>query len=139
MKTSKKNKIEEYFLEIKSDSIFKTLKANKLTGMKRSEIEFLLNKYNINQVYNELRIKYRKRNYLVIYGLLFFAAFALLASIGVFHYFYNQEFFYSKYISIEYYSTASNVDFLILLIAFIAAFLLLFFLREIIIFFKRLK
>tara|TARA_B110000503_G_C6881634_1_gene302970 strand:- start:135 stop:554 length:420 start_codon:yes stop_codon:yes gene_type:complete len=139
MKISKKDKIEECFLEIKSDSIFKALKANKFTGIKRGEIESLLNKYSLNQVYNYLRTRYRKRNYLLIYGLLFSAMLVLLASIGAFHYFYNQEFFYLKYISMDYYNTATNIDFVVLSIALTAVFLLLFFLREIIIFFKRLK
>ncbi len=139
MKISKKDKIEECFLEIKSDSIFKALKANKFTGIKRGEIESLLNKYSLNQVYNYLRTRYRKRNYLLIYGLLFSAMLVLLASIGAFHYFYNQEFFYSKYISMDYYNTATNIDFVVLSIALTAVFLLLFFLREIILFFKRLK
>ena len=49
MKTNKANKIEEYFQEIKAESVFKALKQKKYKGVKRSEIDHLLKKISLER------------------------------------------------------------------------------------------
>ena len=67
MKINKVDKIDEHFREIKTESIFAALKEKKYTGFTRSEINRMLEKYNIDRVFANLKTRYRKRNYLLIY------------------------------------------------------------------------
>lgn len=69
MKTSNKEKIEEYFSDIRTASVFQALKSQKYIGIKRVEINALLKKYTLNQVFSYLKTRYRKANYLLIYSL----------------------------------------------------------------------
>ena len=86
MKINKADKIEEHFREIKTESIFTALKEKKYTGFTRSEINRLLEKYNTEQVFNNLKARYRKRNYLLIYSIFLFSFLFIFSGITLFSY-----------------------------------------------------
>jgi hypothetical protein len=126
MKINKADKIEEHFREIKTESIFTALKEKKYTGFTRSEINLLLDKYSTEQVFNNLKTRYRKRNYLLIYSIFLFSFLFILSGITLFFYMSEGELIYFKYLDFNYYSNLQLVDysflslslFIILAIAF---------------------
>jgi len=63
MKTKQQNEdIDNYFLRIKTESVFKVLKQEKYTSIKRNDIENLLRENTLNFVLNYFRSQYRKYN-----------------------------------------------------------------------------
>ena len=139
MKINKIEKIDEHFLGVKAESIFKALKKDKLVGIKRSEIENLLKKYSLEDVYDYLRTRYRKRNYFLIYIILFFAISSLLAIVSLFQYFFNTAINFSNYLNFEYYYQLVTLDYFIILLFFLLILTFLLILREIGIYLRRLK
>lgn len=139
MKISKIEKIDEYFLDVKAESIFKALKKEKLVGIKRSEIERLLKKYSINQVHDYLRTRYRKRNYFIIYSFLSLIFLSFFAGIAIFQYYFNNTIYFNNYLNFEYYKNLITFDYFVIFLAFGFFITLLLVLREIVLFFKRLK
>ena len=139
MKISKIEKIDEYFLDVKAESIFKALKKEKLVGIKRSEIERLLKKHSINQVYDYLRTRYRKRNYFIIYSFLSLIFLSFFAGIAIFQYYFNNTIYFNNYLNFEYYKNLITFDYFVIFLAFGFFITLLLVLREIVLFFKRLK
>ena len=139
MKTNKIEKIDEYFLDVKAESIFKALKKDKFIGIKRSEIENLLKKYSLEDVYDDLRTRYRKRNYFLIYIILFFAISALLSIVSLFQYFFNEAINFSNYLNFEYYYQLVTLDYFIISLVFLLILTFLLILREIGIYLRRLK
>lgn len=139
MKISKIEKIDEYFLDVKAESIFKALKKEKLAGIKRSEIERLLKKYSINQVYDYLRTRYRKRNYFIIHSFLSLIFLSFFAGIAIFQYYFNNTIYFNNYLNFEYYKNLITFDYFVIFLAFGFFITLLLVLREIVLFFKRLK
>ena len=114
MKTNKTNKIEEYFQEIKAESVFKALKQKKYKGVKRSEIDHLLKKYNINQVYSYLKNHYSTLNYLLIYSISLFSLLLILAGTILTLYLTGNDFLLTKYIDLNYYKNLYWIDYGIL-------------------------
>ena len=111
MKINKADKIEEHFREIKTESIFTALKEKKYTGFTRSEINLLLDKYSTEQVFNNLKTRYRKRNYLLIYSIFLFSFLLILSGITLFSYMSEGELIYFKYLDFNYYSNLQLVDY----------------------------
>lgn len=139
MKINKIEKIDEHFLDVKAESIFKALKKDKLVGIKRSEIENLLKKYSLEDVYDYLRTRYRKRNYFLIYIILFFVISSLLAIVSLFQYFFNTAINFSNYLNFEYYYQLVTLDYFIISLFFLLILTFLLILREIGIYLRRLK
>ena len=111
MKINKADKIEEHFREIKTESIFTALKEKKYTGFTRSEINLLLDKYSTEQVFNNLKTRYRKRNYLLIYSIFLFSFLLILSGITLFSYMSEGELIYLKYLDFNYYSNLQLGDY----------------------------
>ena len=111
MKINKAEKIEEHFREIKTESIFTALKEKKYTGFTRSEINLLLEKYSTEEVFNNLKTRYRKRNYLLIYSIFLFSFLFILSGITLFSYMSEGELIYFKYLDFNYYSNLQLVDY----------------------------
>ena len=111
MKINKADKIEEHFREIKTESIFTALKEKKYTGFTRSEINLLLDKYSTEQVFNNLKTRYRKRNYLLIYSIFLFSFLLILSGITLFSYISEGELIYLKYLDFNYYSNLQLGDY----------------------------
>ena len=111
MKINKADKIEEHFREIKTESIFTALKEKKYTGFTRSEINLLLEKYSTEEVFNNLKTRYRKRNYLLIYSIFLFSFLLILSGITLFSYMSEGELIYFKYLDFNYYSNLQLVDY----------------------------
>lgn len=111
MKINKADKIEEHFREIKTESIFTALKEKKYTGFTRSEINLLLEKYSTEEVFNNLKTRYRKRNYLLIYSIFLFSFLLILSGITLFSYISEGELIYLKYLDFNYYSNLQLVDY----------------------------
>lgn len=114
MKTSNKEKIDEYFSDIRTTSIFQALKSQKYIGIKRSEISGLLEKYTLNQVFSYLKTRYRKANYLLIYGLSLLVLILFLIGNFAYSYLYLDINLLSKYSSIKSLSEFSIQDYLVL-------------------------
>ena len=63
MKTKHQNEdIDNYFLRIKTESVFKVLKQEKYTNIKRNDIENLLRENTLNFVLNYFRSQYSRYN-----------------------------------------------------------------------------
>ena len=114
MKTSNKEKIDEYFSDIRTTSVFQALKSQKYIGIKRSEISRLLEKYTLNQVFSYLKTRYRKANYLLIYGLSLLVLILFLIGNFAYSYLYLDINLLSKYASIKSLSEFSIQDYLVL-------------------------
>lgn len=114
MKTSNKEKIDEYFSDIRITSVFQALKSQKYIGIKRSEISRLLEKYTLNQVFSYLKTRYRKANYLLIYGLSLLVLILFLIGNFAYSYLYLDVNLLSKYSSIKSLSEFSIQDYLVL-------------------------
>jgi|TARA_B110000027_G_scaffold117223_1_gene128419 hypothetical protein len=114
MKINKVDKIEEHFREIKTESIFTALKEKKYTGFTRSEINRLLEKYSTEQVFNNLKTRYRKRNYLLIYSVFSFSFLLILSGITLFSYMSEGELIYLKYLDINFYNNLQLDDYSLL-------------------------
>ena len=114
MKINKVDKIEEHFREIKTESIFTALKEKKYTGFTRPEINRLLEKYSVDQVFANLKTRYRKRNYLLIYSVSLFSFLFILSGIVLFSYISAGELVYLKYLDINYYDDLQLDDYSIL-------------------------
>ena len=114
MKTSNKEKIDEYFSDIRTTSVFQALKSQKYIGIKRSEISRLLEKYTLNQVFSYLKTRYRKANYLLIYGLSLLVLILFLIGNFAYSYLYLDINLLSKYSSIKSLSEFSIQDYLVL-------------------------
>lgn len=138
MKISNKEKIDEYFSDIRNETVFQALKSQKYTGIKRTEISRLLEKYTLNQVFAYLKTRYRKINYLLIYSLSFVVLLLLLLSNYAYSYFYMDTDLVLKYLSIKNFSELGNQDYFvsILLILMLVNFILV--IKEIFNKFKRL-
>ena len=113
MKTSNKEKIEEYFLDIRTASVFQALKSQKYIGIKRGEISILLEKYTLNQVFSYLKTRYRKANYLLIYCLSFLLLLSFLLGNFAYSYFYLDTNLLFKYLGIRNLSEFSIHDYLV--------------------------
>jgi len=111
MKINKADKIEEHFREIKTESIFTALKEKKYTGFTRSEINRLLEKYNTEQVFNNLKARYRKRNYLLIYSIFLFSFLFIFSGITLFSYMGEGKLIYLKYLDFNYYNNLQLGDY----------------------------
>ena len=114
MKINKIEKIDEHFNEIKTESIFAALKEKKYIGFTRSEISRLLEKHNIDQVFAKLKIRYRKRNYLLIYSVFSFSFLLILSGITLFSYMSEGELIYLKYLDINFYNNLQLDDYSLL-------------------------
>ena len=114
MKTSNKEKIEEYFSDIRTASVFQALKSQKYIGIKRSEITRLLEKYTLNQVFSYLKTRYRKANYLLIYSLSLLVLILFLIGNFAYSYLYLDINLLFKYLSIKSLSEFSTQDYLVL-------------------------
>lgn len=113
MKTSNKEKIEEYFSDIRTASVFQALKSQKYIGVKRSEISRLLEKYTLNQVFSYLKTRYRKANYLLIYSLSLLVLILFLVGNFAYSYLYLDVNLLFKYSSIRSLSEFSIHDYLV--------------------------
>jgi hypothetical protein len=114
MKTSNKEKIEEYFSDIRTASVFQALKSQKYIGVKRSEISRLLEKYTLNQVFSYLKTRYRKANYLLIYSLSLTVLILFLIGNFAYSYLYLDLNLLLKYSRIKSLSEFSIQDYLVL-------------------------
>jgi hypothetical protein len=114
MKTSNKEKIDEYFSDIRTASVFQALKSQKYIGIKRSEISALLKKYTLNQVFSYLKTRYRKANYLLIYSLSLTVLILFLIGNFAYSYLYLDLNLLLKYSRIKSLSEFSIQDYLVL-------------------------
>jgi hypothetical protein len=117
MKTSNKEKIDEYFSDIRTASVFQALRSQKYTGIKRNEISFLLEKYSLNQVFNYLKTRYRKINYFLIYSVSFLIFLTIFIGIFSYNYFYMNTHLIFKYLSIKNYDDLVISDYINFLLA----------------------
>lgn len=118
MKTSNKEKIDEYFSDIRTASVFQALKSQKYIGIKRSEISILLEKYTLNQVFSYLKTRYRKANYLLIYCLSFLLLLSFLLGDFAYNYFYKDLNLVFKFLSIKSFNELGIHDYLVLALLF---------------------
>jgi hypothetical protein len=139
MKINKVDKIEEHFRVIKTESIFTALKEKKYSGFTRSEINRLLEKYSTDQVFKNLKTRYRKRNYLLIYSIFLFFFLFILSGITLFFYMSEGELIYLKYLDFNYYSNLQLGDYTFLLIFLFTIFAIVLFIHEIILRIKNFK
>ena len=139
MKINKVDKIEEHFRVIKTESIFTALKEKKYSGFTRSEINRLLEKYSTDQVFKNLKTRYRKRNYLLIYSIFLFFFLFILSGITLFFYMSEGELIYLKYLDFNYYSNLQLGDYIFLLIFLFTIFAIVLFIHEIILRIKNFK
>ena len=139
MKINKTDKINEYFQEIKTETVFTALKEKNYKGIKRIEINHLLKSYDINKVYSYLKIRYKKNNYFVIYIISFITLLTILSGIALYFYIIDDEFMWLKYLDTDYYKELQLLDYGILfLFSFLSLnFILLFY--EILLKTKNLK
>ena len=117
MKTSKVDKIRNYFTEIKTEAVFTALKEKKYSGFTRPQINQLLQKYDSDKVLSILKKRHKKHNYMLIYGITFLIlSFILIATV---FYLYNStnELILLRYFDIEYFSYLQIIDYCILLVA----------------------
>ena len=114
MKINKVQKIDEHFNEIKTESIFAALKEKRYIGYTRSEISRLLEKHNIDQVFAKLKIRYRKRIYLLICFISLFSFLIILSGISLFSYISVGELILLRYLDISYYNELQLRDYSIL-------------------------
>jgi len=114
MKTSKVDKINDYFREINTEAVFIALKEKKYSGFTRAQINHLLEKYDSNKVLRILKKRHKKINYLLIYSISLILT--LLIFSGTIFYFYNLsgELIFLKYLKIEYYNNLQLIDYYIL-------------------------
>jgi hypothetical protein len=139
MKINKADKIEEHFREIKTESIFTALKEKKYTGFKRSEINLLLEKYNTEEVFNNMKSRYRKRNYLLIYSIFLFSFLFILSGITLFFYMNEGELIYLRYLDFNYYSNLQLGDYSFLLLSLFIIFAIVLCMYEIILRIKNFR
>ena len=139
MKINKVDKIEEHFRVIKTESIFTALKEKKYSGFTRSEINRLLEKYSTDQVFKNLKTRYRKRNYLLIYSIFLFFFLFILSGITLLFYMSEGELIYLKYLDFNYYSNLQLGDYTFLLIFLFTIFAIVLFIHEIILRIKNFK
>jgi len=139
MKINKVDKIKEHFRVIKTESIFTALKEKKYSGFTRSEINRLLEKYSTDQVFKNLKTRYRKRNYLLIYSIFLFFFLFILSGITLFFYMSEGELIYLKYLDFNYYSNLQLGDYTFLLIFLFTIFAIVLFIHEIILRIKNFK
>ena len=132
MKINKVDKIDEHFREIKTESIFSALKEKKYTGFTRSEINRMLEKYSIDRVFANLKTRYRKRNYLLIYFISLISLLALLGGLVLFIYINDEMLVFTKYIDFNQYKDFYFSDYCMLLLLSASLIMLFFLLYEII-------
>lgn len=111
MKINKTDKINEYFEEIKTETIFTALKEKKYKGVKRSEIGHLLKSYDLNQVFSYLKIRYKKKNYLVTYLISLVSSLLILSGISLYRYIYNHEIILFNYLDLNYFNKLAVIDY----------------------------
>jgi len=116
MKTSNKEKIEEYFSDIRLASVFQALKSQKYIGIRKDEISRLLEKYTLNQVFSYLKTRYRKANYLLIYSLSFLVLTLFLIGNFAYSYIYLDINFLYKFLNNRSLSVLSVYDYLVLML-----------------------
>ena len=114
MKTSKVDKINDYFREINTEAIFVALKEKKYSGFTRAKINRLLEKYDNNKVLRILKKRHKKIKHLLIYSI--FLILTLLIFSGTIFYFYylTGDLIFLKYLKIEYYNNLQIIDYYIL-------------------------
>ena len=139
MKINKIDKIDEHFNEIKTESIFAALKEKKYIGFTRSEISRLLEKYDIDQVFAQLKTRYRKRNYLLVYFISLLSFLAILSGVILFSYISVGELIFLKYLDINYYSELRLVDYSILLLFSLSILAIILCMYEVVLRFKNFK
>ena len=139
MKINKTDKINEYFDEIKTETIFTALKEKKYKGVKRGEIGHLLKSYDLNQVFSYLKIRYKKNNYLVIYLISFVSSLLMLIGISLYRYIYDHEIVLLKYLDLNYFNKLTIIDYGILFLIFILGLNIILIFYEFILKFKNLK
>ena len=114
MKINKTDKINEYFEEIKTETIFTALKEKKYKGVKRGEIGHLLKSYDLNQVFSYLKVRYKKKNYLIIYLISLVSSLLILGGISLYRYIYNHEIILFKYLDFNYLNKLAIIDYFVL-------------------------
>ena len=102
MKINNKDKINEYFNDVKSEIIFKALKERRFKGIRRYEINHLLKTYNMNQVYSYLKIRYKKNNYLYIYFISLILFLIIFSSFIVYNQFYLENNIINQYLNLTF-------------------------------------
>ena len=114
MKTSKVDKIKDYFREINTEAVFIALKEKKHSGFTRAQINHLLEKYDSNKVLRILKKRHKKIKHLLIYSI--FLILTLLIFSGTIFYFYylTGDLIFLKYLKIEYYNNLQLIDYYIL-------------------------
>ncbi len=102
MKINNKDKINEYFNDVKSEIIFKALKERSFKGVRRYEINHLLKTYNMNQVYSYLKIRYKKNNYLYIYSISLILFLTIFLSFIAYNQFYLENNIIDQYLNLRF-------------------------------------
>lgn len=102
MKINNKDKINEYFNDVKSEIIFKALKERRFKGIRRYEINHLLKTYNMNQVYSYLKIRYKKNNYLYIYFISLILFLIIFSSFIAYNQFYLENNIINQYLNLTF-------------------------------------
>ena len=114
MKTSKVDKINDYFREINTEAIFVALKEKKYSGFTRAQINHLLEKYDNNKVLRILKKRHKKINYLLIYSISLILALLIFSGTICYFYYLTGDLIFLKYIKIEYYNNLQLIDYCIL-------------------------
>jgi len=119
MKISNKDKINEHFNEIKSETIFMALKERKFKGIKRYEINHLLKTYNMNQVFSYLKIRYKKNNLLKFYAISLILLLITFSSFVVYNHLILENYILIDYLNLKFINSFNFVSFFNILLILI--------------------
>lgn len=126
MKINNKEKINEYFREIRTDTVFQALKSQKYVGIRRDDIDRLLSKYSLNQVFSYLKTKYRKTNFLLIYTIAALVLFFAISGLFLFFFLFKDKNLFLEYLNTSNFLNLAIIDYAIFsAIGLLAIFLLL--------------
>ncbi|WP_440678091.1 hypothetical protein [Candidatus Pelagibacter sp. HIMB1611] len=119
MKISNKDKINEHFNEIKSETIFMALKERKFKGIKRYEINHLLKTYNMNQVFSYLKIRYKKNNLLKFYAISLILLLITFSSFVAYNHLILENYILIDYLNLKFINSFNFVSFFNILLILI--------------------
>ena len=139
MKINNTNKINSFFNNVKIEAIHNALKNNNYKGIRRDQIENLLKTKNIDEVYKILKLKYKKKNFLLVYFFILLTSILGISSIIGYQIYQNENFQFQKYILLENYNSFLIIDYFLVTNLLILTVFLILFVYEIIIYFRYKK
>lgn len=133
MKINNTNKIDSFFNNVKIEAIHNALKNDNYKGIRRDQIENLLKTKNIDETYKILKLKYKKKNFLLVYFFILLTSILSISSIIGYQIYQNENFQFQKYILLENYNSFLIIDYILIVNLLILIVFLILFIYEIII------